>query len=459
VDPNDRELPERHEGRLQFQGPSATTGYFRNPEQTRRLFHEDWLDSEDLAYIAGGDIHITGRSKDVIIRGGRNVYPAELEETVGDMPDIRKGNVAVFGSPDPESGTERVVVLAETRQRDAEALARLRTRINEAAVNLIGMPPDAVVLAPPNTVPKTSSGKIRRAASREIYESGDIGRPRRAVRWQVARLALAGMLAELRRVRRVVAAQIFGGYAWALFGLLALIVLLAVTLLPPVSWRWAVIGTAVRSLARATRTPLAVQGMENLPPGNQPCLYVSNHTSYLDGYVMAAVLPRSFSFVAKGELRDKPLIRFLLDRIQVTFVERLDMEKGIADARDMASVARQGRPLMFFPEGTFTRTPGLLAFHMGAFVTAVEAGLPVVPIAIRGTRSILRSDSWLPRRGAIAVTVDAPIDPRDFAAEGDAWTQALRLRDAVRTRILHHCGEPDLAGERPPIWAPPTGDS
>lgn len=109
VDPTDRELPERQEGRLQFRGPSVTSGYFHNPGETRRLFHGDWLDSGDLAYMAGGDVYLTSRVKDIIIRGGRNIYPYELEEAVGEISGIREGCVAVFGSTDPASGTERLV--------------------------------------------------------------------------------------------------------------------------------------------------------------------------------------------------------------------------------------------------------------------------------------------------------------------------------------------------------------
>jgi len=79
VDARDRELPERTEGRLQFRGPSATAGYFRNPEQTAALFHGDWRDSGDLAYMAEGEVYLTGRRKDIVIRAGRNIYPDEIE--------------------------------------------------------------------------------------------------------------------------------------------------------------------------------------------------------------------------------------------------------------------------------------------------------------------------------------------------------------------------------------------
>jgi 1-acyl-sn-glycerol-3-phosphate acyltransferase len=438
VDPTDRELPERQEGRLQFRGPSVTSGYFRNPGETRRLFHGDWLDSGDLAYIAGGDVYPTSRVKDIIIRGGRNIYPYELEEAIGEIPGIRKGCVAVFGNIDPASGTERLIVLAETRETGSEKIEQLRTRINGVAVDLLGMPPDDVVIAPSHTVLKTSSGKIRRAASRDLYEQGRIGKRQRAVWWQLTRLALAGLLPQMRRARRMVTDVLYASYAWTLFGLVAPVTWLLVALLPQSGWRWTVAHASMRLLAYLSQTPIVVHGLDNLPK-NRPIVLVANHMSYLDGFVLVAALPIEFGFVAKVELKDYLIIRMLLSRMDVEFIERFDIERGVADARRVAQAAARGKSLLFFPEGTFQRMPGLLPFHMGAFVTAAEAGMPVVPVTIRGARSKLRSGSLLPRRGAVNVTVGKPITPK-----GLDWSAAIELRDAAREDILRHCGEPEL---------------
>jgi len=100
VDAAGFELPERQEGSLQFRGPSATSGYYRNPEATRNLFAGAWLNTGDRAYLNEGMVYITGREKDIIIRGGRNISPYELEEAVGDVAGVRRGCVAVFGSVD-----------------------------------------------------------------------------------------------------------------------------------------------------------------------------------------------------------------------------------------------------------------------------------------------------------------------------------------------------------------------
>ncbi len=183
VDAAGNELGDRREGRVEFRGPSATGGYLNNAPATHALFHDDWLDTGDLGYLADADLYVTGRVKDVIIRAGRNLHPAELEEAVGALAGVRKGCVAVFASPDPSRGAERLVVMAETRVTGDDARAALRSEIAATAVDLLGVAPDDVVLAPPRTVLKTSSGKIRRAASQQLYQAGKIGARPHAVWW------------------------------------------------------------------------------------------------------------------------------------------------------------------------------------------------------------------------------------------------------------------------------------
>ena len=169
------EVPERVEGVLQFTGPSATSGYFHNPEATARLVHGEWRDTGDRAYLASGELYITGRIKDMIIRRGQHIYPDEIENAIGELAGVRKGCVVAFGTKEPTTATERLVVLAETRLTDASLRARLNTQINECVVKCIGEPPEEVVLAAPHTVLKTSSGKLRRAATRAAYEDHSLG--------------------------------------------------------------------------------------------------------------------------------------------------------------------------------------------------------------------------------------------------------------------------------------------
>jgi acyl-CoA synthetase (AMP-forming)/AMP-acid ligase II len=238
VDAAGHEVAEREEGQLQFCGPSATSGYFRNRLATAQLYSGKWLDSGDYAYIAGGDIYLTGRAKDIIIRAGRNIYPQELEDAIGNIGRIRKGCIAVFASPDPKSGTERLIVMAETRERRPEQLEQLRSEINALSVDLLGAPPDRVELVPPNTVLKTSSGKIRRAASRRLFEQGNLsGRKPSSVKLQFLRLAASSIVPQCRRGLRAIGHILYAGYAWLLFLLSASMVWITTLLLPRVTLR------------------------------------------------------------------------------------------------------------------------------------------------------------------------------------------------------------------------------
>ncbi|MGD9369589.1 MAG: AMP-binding protein [Desulfobacteraceae bacterium] len=440
VDAAGLEAPEREEGRLLFKGPSCTSGYYRNPEKTAALFHKDWLDSGDLAYIAEGQVYLTGRSKDIIIRAGRNIHPAQLEEAVGNIEGLRKGCIAVFGSADPVSATERLVVLAETRETAPDRLESLRREVNAVVVDLLGAPPDDVVLAPPHKVLKTSSGKIRRAASRELYESGAIDKRQRAVWWQFVRLSWQAVMPRVRRMRHSTGAWLYAGYIYLLLIVLAPFTWLAVVAAPGFSNAYGAMRRFSGMLFFFARIPVAVHGLENLATSDH-CIVVSNHCSYADGAILAAALPKNISYVAKRELMNNLVSRLFLQRLRTAFVERFDSKKGTTDARHVIKAARQGNSFIFFPEGTFYRMPGLQAFRMGAFLAAVKAGVPVVPVAIRGSRSLLRGDTWFPRRSPVSVRVCAPITP-----QGNDWDAAVELRDAVRAQILKYCGEPDLAG-------------
>jgi len=440
VDASGHEVGERQEGRLEFRGASATRGYFNNPQATSQLFREGWLDSGDRGYIAGSEVFLTGRVKDIVIRGGRNIYPHEVEEVVSEIPGVRKGCVVLFGSPDPASGTERLVVLAETRESGQRERQQLREAITTAVVEVLGEPADQVVLAPPRTVLKTSSGKLRRAATRTLFESGLAGEHRRAGWWQVAGLAAGAVIPQLQRWATRAADWGYAAWAWLVFCLVVPVVWLITSVTPRPSWAWAVSRAGARLLLWLTGTRFTVSGLEQVPHG-KPCVLVANHASYFDGMVLVAALPEPLSFVAKRELLEQFIPRVYLQHLGTEFVERFAAHESVQDARRLEVALRAGRALVFFPEGTFTRLPGLMPFRMGAFVVAANTGIPVVPVAICGTRSMLRDGQWLPRRGAITITFGAPLLP--VADALDTFTAAVVLRDAARAHIVRHCGEPD----------------
>jgi len=447
VDPAGHELPDRREGRLEFRGPSSTGGYYRDAEKTQTLFDGEWLDTGDLAYIANGELYVTGRIKDIIIRAGRNIYPDELEKAVGNLPGIRKGCVAVFGSMDQKTQTERLVVMAETRSDDPDENRTMRSEINTLSADLTGIPPDEIVFVPPGSVLKTSSGKIRRAASRERFEKGMIAKKAQSVPKQLFRLARESFVPQFRRSKQYLDSLFFSTYSWVVFGLLVPVVWFSVTLLPKLSMRWSVLRQCARLLAYATATPLRVKGMENIPTDKNAYVMVANHASYLDSYALVAALPGHFRFIAKAELSRTFSTRIPLEKIHTEFVERFEISKSVHDTEHLRSVLESGHALLFFPEGGFSRIPGLMPFHLGAFSVAAQAEVPVIPVAIRGTRSILRADSWFPHHGVIAIEIGRPIDPKKIKArtEKEEWDVAIGLRDQSRDFILRHCGEPDLA--------------
>ena len=447
VDIDGKELSERQQGCLQFRGPSVTSGYYRNPEATKALFIGGWLDSGDLAYIADGDIFITGRNKDVIIRAGRNIYPPEIEEAVGNIEGIRKGCVVAFAAKDQHYSTERLVVLAETRKTDLGIKQALINQISEISSDLIGLPPDDIILAPPHTILKTSSGKVRRSACRELYEQNLIGQAPRSFKLQITRVVLQSILPIARRLRQGFVNGLYAVYVWTLLLILTTLAWLTVMLLPGQKRRWLVTHGLARFLFFASGIKIVVNGLENLPPEPQILVFVANHASYLDSFAVVASIPRNFSFVAKQELRKSIFTGPVLKRIGTEFVERFDKQQGVSDTQDIASTKQRTQSLFFFPEGTFTRVSGLQNFYMGAFITAATANMQVVPIAIRGTRSILRPDTWMPRRGRITFTIGKTITP-DVVIEGEIrgnWAVAVKLKEAAHQHILSHCGEVDLS--------------
>jgi fatty-acyl-CoA synthase len=159
------ELPERHVGELLLRGTSVTPGYYKRPDASAAMFHDGWLCTGDLAYILEGELVLCGRIKDVIIVGGRNVFPEDIERSVGTLDGVRAGNVIAFGM-DGYKGKESVVVVAEVR---ADGLDEVREAIHHRTLEVCGIPPRDVMLVQPGTLPKTSSGKLQRSKCREEY--------------------------------------------------------------------------------------------------------------------------------------------------------------------------------------------------------------------------------------------------------------------------------------------------
>lgn len=438
VDDQGQLIPERQQGRIQFRGTSAFVGYYRRPDATAAVKLADgWVDTGDLGYLADGELFITGRIKDIIIKGGRNYYPHEFEAATATVEGLRKGCAAAFALRDLESGTEQVVVVVETRERDPQVRETLVRRAGEAIVSTVGVPADRIVLIAPGSVPKTSSGKIRRSEARRLYEAGELEHAHGSFAKQAAGLYLQSAPARIKQLAGQLGQAAYGGFALGTLAAACGVTPLLGRLLPSGRPVRRVSQAQARAALTATRLRPKVIGLERL--GEGPAVLVANHCGYLDFILCAAALPVDTRFVIKGELRDQPYVGPFLARTGHVFVDRHVAARSVADLESITRLLDQGQRVMLFPEGTFSPEVGMRPFKLGAFRLACDQAVPLIPIAIRGSRRALRDGTWLPKHVPIEIEVLQPLMPtgRDIA-------DVVRLRDAAADAIAAHIDEPRL---------------
>jgi 1-acyl-sn-glycerol-3-phosphate acyltransferase len=232
-------------------------------------------------------------------------------------------------------------------------------------------------------------------------------------------------------------AVLWGIFAWLCFGLLVLFMLVVVLVVPSAERRHKLATWTSRMVFILPMVEVRVTGIDNLPTDD--CVVVANHASYIDGILLKGYLPWRFNFVIKGEMRNFAPAHFLLRRSGAKFVERSDIKGSTRDARQIVKAALEGESLGFFPEGTFQEEPGVHQFRPGAFVAATRSEMPVVPVAIGGSRYMLPAKRFLPRRGPLTIDILPAIAP------GDPDFETSRgLAEAARQRILAVLDEPDL---------------
>jgi 1-acyl-sn-glycerol-3-phosphate acyltransferase len=220
---------------------------------------------------------------------------------------------------------------------------------------------------------------------------------------------------------------LYSAYCIALFTVLGLTVLVINLFLPSLRRRRRMAGVFSRAFLRAAGVPFSVEGLNRLP--QVPCVVVANHASYIDGLVAAAALPPDFAFVIKKEMVRVPLAGLLLRGLGSQFVERFNRHKGGVDARRVLKLAATGQSLVFFPEGTFNEIRQIGKFLGGAFTTAARSGMPVVAMAIHGTRAVL------PPGGVALHRLPIRVEILEVLAAGDA-------RQRSRELIARAVGEP-----------------
>jgi len=208
---------------------------------------------------------------------------------------------------------------------------------------------------------------------------------------------------------------------------MGLTVLVINLFLPSLRARRLVAGKLSRGFLHAAGMRFTVEGLDRLPA--VPCVVVANHASYIDGLVAAAALPPDFAFVIKKEMVRVPLMGLLLRRLGSQFVERFNRHKGGVDARRVLKLAATGQSLVFFPEGTFDEIRQIGKFQGGAFATAARSSMPVVAMAIHGTRDVL------PPGGLTVYRLPIRVQILEVLTAGDARARSRQL-------IAEAVGEP-----------------
>ena len=420
VDDDGRDLPDRHRGRIVFRGPSRTPGYFRNPQATSEVLDDEgWLDSGDLGYIAEGELYVTGRLKDCIIKGGRNIIPQDVEMAAWEVDGVRKGCVAAFGSLDRESGTERLVVVAETRVTGSSALALIQRQVTESVAAKVGIPPDDVVLVRPGTVPKTSSGKLQRLETRRLYDAGGLSNRPPAAPWvQMARLWLRGAAATpFRQARRLgCVARVSAGNAAG--GTLAVVCGLAARLVPTPRAARHLVGIGARGVValgglRATGSLASAGGG----------VMLVNRSHRMDPLLVTAVFRSAFVFADRtgfGELG--PAEAFLLDPLVAPSDGAVRDPAAGTLLHAMEAALGAGCAVVSFADNPVGEPPERTRFRAEGFAAAARSGTPAVPVLLR-----LQAD------GRVAAVQGDPLDENAMNGDRGASREAVR---AFLTRAL-----------------------
>jgi 1-acyl-sn-glycerol-3-phosphate acyltransferase len=459
VDAGRRPLPERHEGEVECRGPSATPYYFANVEASNELWHDGWLDTGDLGYLADGELFLTGRSKDVIIRAGRNLYPEDLERSVAALEGVAPRGVAVFASATAPAGSparartaaaERLVVAVETDLTDDERRRRLQADVARRSAEVIGAVPDEVVLVGPGSLLRTASGKIRRSATRDAYESGRLGRPAPPPGVQLARFAASALRPAGARIGHYLESRVYAGYAWGAVAAVGAPLWFAISLPLSIAARWRLTRVAGHTLCRLVGDTIEVDGDVDgdgrLPTGSAGAIVVANHASYVDGLAMILASPDPLVPVVSTELERQPVVGSFLSRLGCVFVERGRSDQAGAAVDRLAGLVGAGARLLVFPEGGLQAAEGVGNLHLGAFAVAARTGCPVVPVGISGSRGVVRPASRLPHRASVRVRVGRPILP-----SGSAFADQVALRDEVRGALAELSG--DSGGDRAHVVA------
>lgn len=432
LDESGQELPDHRRGLVEFRGPSSLVAYFDNPEATAATKDaEGWVKTGDLGYLSEGELYLTGRVKDIIIKAGRNIQAEDVEDIVAAVEGVRRGCVAAFGAEDETEGTELLIVVAECRSKDPEQRRAVQAEIERAVSKALGLPADRVEVVPPHTVPKTPSGKIRRSECKSRWLEGTL-KPSGGLLGQLKSLVGQGLKSYSKQL--VEKPRVWARRSWCLGWLSSLLIAPQVVSLASPKLARNMLGPMARVYLKAVGIHLDVRG---LAAHEGPCIIVSNHCSTLDPLALSAVWEQPLTFLVAPWVSEHPGLKHLIRRLGHLPVHRGDPAAAEAQRQTMREKLERGESLAIFPEGGIEITPGLRPFALGAFQLAAETGVPVIPVAMQGTRA---AQPW-PRVVPFPVPLLAAVGPPLYP-EGSDWDSTLALSNQVRNWIAEHCGDP-----------------
>ena len=349
------------------------------------------MDSGDLGYIADGELYVTGRLKDCIIKGGRNIIPQDVEMAAWEAAGVRKGCVAAFGTTDQDSATEKLVVVAETRLGRAEH-SRIAADVTAAVASRVGLPPDEVVLVRPATVPKTSSGKIQRSAIRADYERGDVTSATSAPVWmQLARVWIRGTFRSVVAATSVAAGRAGKAIARAMGSLAAVVFGMAARLAPgPSAAR-----IPVKAGARIAGFLAGCRHQGRIPTDRAGVVLVGR-ASPLDALSVAAMATSAFVFADRTAFQDLTATQaFLLEPL----VARANGSKRGARLEEIIRQAlAQGLAVVSISQSRLARRRAHPRFRDAPRAASQNSGVFLTPVGL-----------WKGARGTVRAAVRPPV--------------------------------------------------
>jgi len=345
--------------RLLFRGASRCAGYVGG----RGL--DDWIDTGDLARIVDGEIYLTGRSKDVILKHGRQLAPQTLENAAAAVAGVRPCCVIAIGVADPATGTEKLVLVAESTASGAD-MARVQAGVGIAVTDACGLQPDEVLLIPPGTLPKTSNGKLQRQKASRLYLAGKLGAngPPPAVQFTGLLAKNSGSL-----LRRGFIATLTGG---------ARIVRNTAARLTAL-----VTGCVVRIagpgiVPASSRLVLCILGRQPKRKGellSGPAVVMANRCGRLDPLTLAALVDGKVVFSGEeGTMHLPPLASFLI-RPAIA-----------ASQEEIEEALRRSSVVILLPDSPVGTTAARSRYRLAALHAALNTGAPVIPVALQELR-------------------------------------------------------------------------